>query len=73
VTEVADVDIEEDRDRAKLAVVDTVLFDWLEKRACLFARFSNDAFLVCEGARLGMIGGSSLLLLGLGFRGVGVK
>lgn len=73
MTEVADVDVEDDRDRTKLALVETVLFDWLEKRACLFAKFSNDAFLVCEGARLGMLGGSGLLLLGLGFRGVGAK
>lgn len=54
----AEVEVEDDRDIEKLALVETVFVDWLEKRVCLLARFSRDAFLVCEGARLGMLGAS---------------
>lgn len=55
---VAVVEVDDDREREKLPLVETDLPDWLERRANLFARLSRDAFLVCDGARLGILGAS---------------
>ena len=57
-TVVAVVDVDDEREREKLALVETDLPDWLERRANLFARLSMDAFLVWDGARLGILGAS---------------
>ena len=55
--DVAVVDVDDDRDRVKLALVEMVLLDWCEYRAdCFCARLSYEAFFVCEGDRRGTRG-----------------
>lgn len=56
-TDVAVVDVDDDRDRVKLALVEMDLLDWFEYRAnCFCARLSYEAFFVCEGDRRGTTG-----------------
>lgn len=66
-TLVAVVEVDDDREREKLALVETDLPDWLEKRENLLARLSMDAFLVCDGERLGITGASFTAGAGLVF------
>ena len=56
--EVAAVEAEGDRDSEILPLVETEELDRFDRRGVLLARCSNDAFFVCEGALLGMTGGS---------------
>lgn len=54
---------DDEREKVKLALVDTVRFDCSDMRDADRCRFSAsyDAFLVCDGARCGMTGALGLM------------
>lgn len=68
-TEVAAVEVDDERESEKLAFVETDFPDWLDRRANLFAKLSIDAFLVCDGDRFGILGASLVFEGVLGWPG----